>query len=180
MLQPIKTSIVMQKQVNHVNTLPEVKEMVKTARQLPLSHIGIGFAFTHDNPEVYLKGKFINDIRSIHPVTLAVVLVEPQSRTKATYHQFVVDLSKPQLVKALSPLFALPVPFVGYDLKPAYFCLWQLGLPEPATIWDGYVCEQALHLGPLPLQVRPQPRNRHAATSVPKPGQKTSWPFKPA
>jgi hypothetical protein len=94
-----------------------------------------------------LKGKLINDIRSIKPIKLSVVLVAPQSRAKMVYHRFVVNLGKPQLVSALQLLFSLPVPFVGYDLKPAYFCLWQLGWPEPATAWDGYVCEQALHLG---------------------------------
>jgi DNA polymerase I len=146
-LQTIKISTVMRKQVIHINTLPEVKEMVKTARQLPLSHISISFAFTHESPGVFLKNSIVHDIRSIRPVKLAVVLVAPRSRTKAIYHRFVVDLSKPQLIIALSPLFNLSVPFVGYDLKPAFFCLWQLGLPEPDTVWGGHICEQALHLG---------------------------------
>jgi DNA polymerase I len=143
--QLTKTANFTRKQVINVNKASEVKEMLKLASQLRLSHIG--FAFTHDNPEVYLKTKFINDIRSIKPVKLAVVLVESRSRTKATLYQYVVDVSNPQLVSALKRLFTLPVPFVGYDLKPAYFCLWQLGLPEPATVWDAHICEQALHLG---------------------------------
>ena len=140
-------AIVTRNQVIHVNYRPEVKEMVEFARQLPLSHIGFSFDFTYDTPGIALKSTIVHDPHSIHPVKLAVVLAQTRRRTKATYHQFVVDLGKPQLVKALQPLFTLPVPFVGYDSKFAYFCLWQLGLPEPHTVWDGLVFEHALLLG---------------------------------
>jgi DNA polymerase I len=144
--RPPKTATLTRNQVTHVKTTAKVKEMVHFTRQLSLSHISIAFDFTYEK-EIFIKNELIPDPHSIQPVALAVVLVETCRRAKTAYHRFVVDLSKPQLVKALQPLFNLKIPFVGYNLKPAYFCLWQLGLPAPATVWDSLVCEQALHLG---------------------------------
>lgn len=144
---PVKPFISTHNQIIKAKTYSQVKQIVKLARQLPLSHVGFSVDFTYDNPGIALKTTIVHDPRTIQPVKLALVLVESHSRTKPTYHRFVVNLGKPQLVKALKPLFRLKVPFVGYDLKPGFFCLWQLGLPAPVTVWDGLVCEQALHLG---------------------------------
>jgi DNA polymerase-1 len=162
-VKPTKTDIVTHNRVNHVKSLSEFKEIVKLARQLSLSHIGFSFYFTYDNPGVALKTTIVHDPRTIQPVKLALVLAESRSRTKAAYHQVVVDVGKPRLVKALKPLFGLKVPFVGYDLKPTFFCLWQLGLPVPETVWDGLVCEQALHLGRYHHKYAPNRGNGVAA-----------------
>jgi hypothetical protein len=101
------------KAIVSVNTTAGVRKLLGLAQELSLSHIGVEFAFTYDAPDVYLKDKIIHDIRSIHPQKVAIVLAEPQSPGKTTFYRFVVDLSRPELVKKLQPLFTLPVPFVG-------------------------------------------------------------------
>jgi DNA polymerase-1 len=51
------------------------------------------------------------------------------------------------VVKALAPLFTLPVCFVGHNLKVELFCLWSLNLEEMTTVWDTYIAEKAFALG---------------------------------
>ena len=41
----------------------------------------------------------------------------------------------------------MPIPFVGHFVKAELFCLWQLGLPDPRSVWDTWVYEKARYLG---------------------------------
>jgi len=131
----------------YVATVADARTMLEFARQSPLSCVGLDTEFKYDRPGVELKKNLmVFDPRSIHPLLLSLAFVEPNS-DGGSISCFVVDLRKPELLSLLREIFRLPVRFVGHFVKVEHFCVWQMGLPEPAMIWDTWVAEKARYLG---------------------------------
>jgi DNA polymerase-1 len=122
------------------------------ARQRPISHIGLDFEFGWERPGVLIsasKGLIATDPRSIRPLVASLALAEPgqSEREGGRLYSFVLDLRRPEVHAALAVVLRLPIPFVGHALKQDLFCLMRLHLPEPALLWDSWVCSRCLHLG---------------------------------
>ena len=47
----------------------------------------------------------------------------------------------------MGAVLGLPVPFVGHYLNAEFKCLFALGLPEPARVWDTWAGSRAIGLG---------------------------------
>ena len=91
--------------------------------------------------------KHFHDPHSIQPVKLAVVLVETQSRTKATYHRFVGGPQQTPAGEGLITSFQPQCPVCRLRLEICLLLLVAAWLAGTCTVWDGLVCEQALLLG---------------------------------
>src|SRR6185295_11500233 len=73
-------------------------------------------------------------------------------------HRFAVDLRQADVLPAASAVLRLPVCFVGHGLRDALFCLFRLGLPEAAILWDTRVRERAATLDRSHRRYRLAPR----------------------
>src|SRR5262249_24351277 len=85
--------------------------------------------------------------------------------------RYVIDCHRPGAVTPLAGVLRLPVLFTTHCVKEALFCLWSLGLPEPARVWDTWVAERAFRL-----------RVHHPPSTTPAPsppGTATSWRRRP-
>ncbi len=134
--------------VRHLNTAQEVRGFVDFASQRPLAAIGIGCEFRFAKQGVWLGNNQVAfDPHSIQPLLLSLALLESDPADSLTSYIATVDLRDDETVAALHPLLAMPVCFVGYDLKATLFCLWQRELVEPRFVWDAWVFERARHLG---------------------------------
>jgi DNA polymerase-1 len=134
--------------LQHVVDAPGAERMLDFARQGSLSHVGIDTEFRFDRPGVVIdKRHTAYDPRSVRPLLLSVALAEPGADGQGGLYPFVLDLRQPAVLPALAGLLRLPVTFVSHFARAELFCLWQLGLPEPRTLWDTWVHEKAVHLG---------------------------------
>jgi DNA polymerase-1 len=93
------------------------------------------------------KDLYWHDPHSYVPLLLAVVLVEKAADGGVQLYRFVVDCRLAEAVTPLADLFRLPVTFVGHSLRAELTCLWRLGLPTPAQLWDTWVAEKCSLLG---------------------------------
>jgi DNA polymerase I len=131
-----------------VDSLEGAQAVLDLALQRPLSHIGFDTEFRYDRPGVVIdKRDTAYDPRSIRPLLLSLAMAEPVDDGEGRLYCFVIDLRKHEVLPVLKELFRLSIPFSGHFAKVELFCLWQLGLPEPATLWDTFIFEKALHLG---------------------------------
>ena len=136
------------RQVKFVDSVSDARDMAEFAQQRPLSHIGFDMEFRYDRPGVIIdKNHTAEDPKSIYPLLLSLALAEPTENGQGTLYCFVIDLRNPDLKPAIKEVSKLPVPFIGHAIKGDLFCLYQLGLPEPRTVWDTFIHEKALILG---------------------------------
>lgn len=134
-------------QLKQVNTVDELQELISLAYQLPLTTISLDFEFSYTRPAIQLRnGKEKYDIRSIRPLLMAVTLVS-RNADSLTLHNFVIDLTQPDLAAELQPLLDLPVTYIAHHAKAELHCIWQLGLLEPKLWWDTCIAERARYLG---------------------------------
>src|SRR5262249_51884975 len=127
---------------------PASQAMLEFARQQPLAWIGFDTEFRYDRPGVAVSGKKVaHDPSSLRPLLLSLALAEPDGQDGGTVYPLVIDLRVRAVHPALGALLRLPIPFVGHYAHAEILCLLQLGLPEPARLWDTWVHEKALHLG---------------------------------
>jgi DNA polymerase I len=133
------------RKVNYVISESQGQNMVELAFQRPLSHIGMEFLYDNNNPLGNAKS---HNPHAIEPLLLSLVMAEPgKDGKKGTFYRFVIDLRKHAILPILRTLFALPVCFVGHEVKNGMFCLWKLGLEAPKLIWDTFICEETIELG---------------------------------
>jgi DNA polymerase-1 len=135
-------------QVTLVRDAAGAQALLDLARQRPLAFVGLDTEFRHDRPGVVLpRNKVAYDPGSVRPLLLSAALAEPGDGGTLALYPFVVDLRVPEAYPALARLFQLPCRFVAHYAHAELLCLRRLGLPEPETFWDTWVCEKALHLG---------------------------------
>jgi DNA polymerase-1 len=144
---------------------PAAERMLDFAQQRAITFIGIDCEFRYRRPGVVMKwlhGKPLvwDDPRSVVPLLMSVVLTEPQAQGHVAHYPFVIDLRTPDVLSPLASLLRMPAPFVAHYVRTELFCIWQLGLPTPSTIWDTWVAEKAFCLG------RHHPRYKKAADEI--------------
>src|SRR5262249_40063950 len=120
--------------------------------QRPLSHVGLDFEFESSHAGVPVKwhrghAQYWHDPHSVVPVWMALALVEHDRGGADRLFRYVIDCHRPGAVTPLAGVLRLPVLFTTHCVKEALFCLWSLGLPEPARVWDTWVAERAFRLG---------------------------------
>jgi DNA polymerase I len=131
-----------------VDDISSANAMAELAQQRPIAWAGLDTEFRYDRPGVRIDAKRVAfDPRSIRPLLLSLSLAEPDSKDGIRLYDFVVDLRRPDLLPAVQAVLRLPVCFVGHFAQAELFCLFRLGLTEPAMLWDTWVHEKALHLG---------------------------------
>jgi DNA polymerase-1 len=128
------------------------QRLVDLAKQLPVAWIGIDLEYQYRRPGVLVKQGSSGDYhwydpRSIEPLLLAVTLVERQRDGRFVLYRFVIDVRNRAAASPLGDLFRMPVPFIAHFAQAELFCLWQLGLPTPALVWDTWAAERAFLLG---------------------------------
>lgn len=134
-------------QIQRVNTLDKLDAMLDLAYQSPLAGISLDFEFTFERTPIPLRNKKLKyDIRSLEPLLLSISLMV-NKEASLVLHNFVVDLTKPNLSAKLQPIFDLPVTYVAHHAKAELHCIWQLGLQEPKLWWDTCIAERARYLG---------------------------------
>jgi DNA polymerase-1 len=134
--------------LTYVDSSAGAKGLLDFARQRPLSFIGIDCEYRYARPGVPIKkDRLWFDPRSIEPLLLALTLVEPQSDKLVALYSFVIDLRRPEVLDPLRHLLELPLVFCTHYSQAELFCLWQLGLPTPALLWDTWAAERAFLLG---------------------------------
>jgi DNA polymerase-1 len=122
--------------------------MADFAQQRPLAHIGFDFEFRYDRPGVVInQDHTAYDPRSIRPLLLALSLAQAEGDAGGRLFNFVIDLRRPDVYPAVGEVLRLPVRFVGHFLQAEFYCLFQLALPEPRSLWDSWVLERARYLG---------------------------------
>jgi DNA polymerase-1 len=126
--------------------------MLDLARQRRVSYAGVDCEYRYRRPGVFIKKirgreRWWYDPTSVVPLLMAVVLAEVGGGGEADLYRFVVDVREPEVLGPLGALFGLPVPFVFHFGQGDLFCLWRLGLPTPATVWDTCTAERAFQLG---------------------------------
>jgi DNA polymerase-1 len=130
----------------YVSSASAALEMYSTAQKMKISHISLGVKYKYEEHH-FVEDVLVPDIQSIRPVLLSVVMAETSQKNGSNLYSFVVNPRVKSLHWTIKRLMRLPVLFVGYDLKKTLFCLWQLNLPEPATMWDVMIHEKTSSLG---------------------------------
>jgi len=131
-----------------VRTAADAAEMLDFVSQRDITSVGIDTEFRYSTPAVVMPdGKTTYRVRDVVPLLVSLAFVEPATNGGVVLYRFVVDVRVSAARATLPDLFRLPAVYVGHSLKAELFCLWQLGVTEPATVWDTMVCEAALHLG---------------------------------
>jgi len=142
-----------------ISSASAAKNLIREARVMKLSHIGLNTLFTFDGH--LLAGDVLEpDIQTIRPYLLAVTLVE-SSKTKnnVRLHNYVINLRVKSLHRIIKRLFWLPVCFVGYELNKTLFCLWHLNVSGPEMLWDVLIHEKAIYLGHYHQRSKSNPSN---------------------
>ena len=126
--------------------------MLDFARQRQIGFIGVDCEFRYSRPGVLIRkggrrDRYWYDPTSIVPLLMAVVLVETRPESHAVLYRFVADLRRPEVLGPLADLIRQPIPIIGHFIQAELFCLWKLGLPTPATVWDTCTAERAFQLG---------------------------------
>ncbi len=123
------------------------RAMAELAGQRPVAWAGLDAEFRYDRVGVFIDARHTAyDPRSVRPLLLSLALAE-SGPDGGKLHVFVVDLRVPGVLPHLKELLRLPVCFVSHFAQAELFCLWQLGLDEPRTLWDTWVHEKAARLG---------------------------------
>jgi hypothetical protein len=143
----------------YVSSASGAEDLLQKANILQLSHVGLNMIFSFDS-HILAGNVIVSDVQTIRPCLLAVTLVEHSKSGGKTdrFHNYVINLRVKSLHRVVRRFFRLPVCFVGYDFKQILFCLWQLNITEPETIWDVLIHEKVIQLG---LYHRPAKSNIH-------------------
>lgn len=160
-------------EIRLVQTIKETEDLLQLVTERPLTHIGFDFEYGYSQPPV-LRGRTERfDVSSIEPKLLALTLVEPREQGDVLY-RFVVDMRRTEILPALIPVFRVPLPYVAHFAKGDLFCLWKTGLPEPTQLWDTWVCEKALFLGPGHLRYK-VPSNADVTAEITAKDEVEAW-----
>jgi DNA polymerase-1 len=125
------------------------RRLVAFAATRPVAYAGLACAWRPGRPPVPLpRGRTWSDPRAVEPLLLALVLAERFDTAEAVLHPFVLDCRQPGAARPLADLLGRPIPFAVRRAAVALPCLWQLGLPAPERVWDCWVAERAMALGP--------------------------------
>jgi hypothetical protein len=138
--------------INVVDNAASAATMLDFARQRPLSFIGLDTEFRYSRPGVLMAHRdgrdfFWQDPRSVVPLIVSLAMVETNAADDGHIYRFVVDVRESGVRDALADLLRQPLPFIAHYAQAELFCLWQLGLPAPAMLWDTWTAEKAFHLG---------------------------------
>lgn len=152
--------------VHQITDVQQLVTLLRLIQQSSVAAIGIDIAYRYARPHVRVKNELVADIRSIEPTALSLSV---QGCEPGFHLALQVPLCDPTLVELLPDLLRLPVPFVGHELKHSLFCLWQLGLPEPGTLWDTCTHERINTLGLVNVNQRVRSQDD------PTPGSKRKW-----
>ena len=135
-----------------VEDLAGAEAMLDFTRQRRIGFIGIDCEYRYSRPGVLIRrsrrgDRYWYDPTSIVPLLMAVVLAEARPEGQAVLYRFVVDMRRPEVLGPLADLLRQPFPFIAHFIQAELFCLWKLGLPTPATVWDTCTAERAFQLG---------------------------------
>jgi DNA polymerase-1 len=137
--------------------------MRQLALERPVAWAGFDTEYRYDRPGVPVgRGRQKYDPRDVRPLLLSLALAERDGAGAFRLSAFVADLRSPDVLPALRDVLRLPVPFASHFAQAELFCLWQLGLPEPDTLWDTWAHERAGSLGRRHRRYR-QPRGGDGA-----------------
>lgn len=128
-----------------VKGFDQTQKFIDLAKQRALSHIGLFVMSIGD-------GDSSATPKSIKPAYLSVALVEPTGNNHIKIYDAVIDLSDCGVIEPLRELITMETCFVAHGFKEILFSLWNLGLPEPFTLWDSQICEEANSLGKIDCQ----------------------------
>lgn len=130
-----------------INSQVDLEKVSAFLRSRQISHIGIAFEYSFGD-QVLMGGDLQGDIRSIKPIRLCLTAVPVSHEAKpGEMTGFTLAVDKLENLATLQEILNMQVPFVGHNLKPVCFCLWQMGLQVPSTVWDTYICERFFSLG---------------------------------
>jgi DNA polymerase-1 len=133
-----------------------VRQLVSRLAQRPMTYASLAVGYGNDRPGVALRNdRTWHDPRSIRPQLLALTLAEAHDTERVTLVSYALDCRVPAIRSLLPELFDRTWTLVVHGAAEALYCLWQMGVAEPHSLWDVRVAERALALG------RHHPRNRH-------------------
>lgn len=130
-----------------IRTPNELAALKEDLLAQPVHMTSFDFEYTHRNTHPLKKNRVWNDITSVKLLVLAMSFLMESLDGKAALLSVAIDLTSDISPEQLQWLFQFNCPSVGHYVKVDLFCLWALGLREPANVKDTWVVKRLQTLG---------------------------------